>query len=86
MGVYEVRWKNSAVKELRKFESSARVRIADAVGKLSDEPHPNGCKKLRGSLCTYRIRIGEFRVVYEVESHSKRIIIVRVRHRREVYK
>ena len=45
-----------------------------------------GCKKLKGSLQTYRIRIGDYRVVYEVESKTLVVIILRVRHQKEVYK
>lgn len=86
MEVYKIEWKNSAVKELKKVEGKNRSRILQAVGQLSHSPYPDGCKKLKGSLHTYRIRIGDYRVVYEVESKNVVIVIVRVRHRKEAYK
>jgi mRNA interferase RelE/StbE len=86
MEVYDVRWKHSAIKELRKLESTVRKKILDVVGHLSKEPRPDGCKKIKGSLQTYRIRVSDFRVVYEVDKKTQVVIVVRVRHRREVYK
>ena len=86
MEVYKIEWKHSAVKELKKIEGKNRARILQAVSQLSSVPYPNGCKKLKGSLQTYRIRIGDYRVVYEVESKNIVIVIVRVRHRKEAYK
>jgi mRNA interferase RelE/StbE len=86
MEVFNIQWKHSAVKELKKIGSKNRSRILQAVGRLSSVPYPDGCKKLKGSLHTYRIRIGDYRVIYEVESKTVVIVIVRVRHRKEVYK
>lgn len=83
---YNIQWKQTAVKELKKIDSKSRSRILQAVGQLSHVAYPDGCKKLKGSLQTYRIRIGDYRVVYEVESKTLVVIILRVRHRKEVYK
>jgi len=53
---------------------------------LADEPFPHGCDKLAGSDHTYRIRVGDYRVVYEVFTNSKIVEIQRVRHRKDVYR
>jgi mRNA-degrading endonuclease RelE of RelBE toxin-antitoxin system len=66
MAVYNIQWKHSAVKELRKIESKNRSKILQAVGQLSHVP----------------FRIGDYRVVYEVESANLVVVIVRVRHRK----
>jgi len=53
---------------------------------LRDDPRPRGCKKLRGGEDSYRIRIGEYRAVYAVDEPSQAVTLLRVRHRREVYR
>jgi mRNA interferase RelE/StbE len=57
----------------------------EAVEQLAIEPLPNGAKKLQGSDYIYRIRVGDYRIVYELDA-AGRITIVRVRHRKEVYR
>ena len=57
-----------------------------AVEELSENPLPVGSQKLQGSEHTYRIRIGDYRVVYEVLAASKKIEIQRIRHRKDVYR
>ena len=61
-------------------------RIVAAIEKLSEEPFPHGFHKLAGTDHIYRIRIGDYRVVYEVLVESKVIEIARVRHRKDVYR
>ena len=84
--MYAVAWKRSAVKELRALPVEARVCVADAVGRLSGDPHPPGVRKLTGTSHTYRLRVGDDRVVYTVESGRLLVEVVRVGHRREVYR
>ena len=86
MASYKVEWKNSAYKELQKLPRPIITRVVAAVSELSNEPFPHGVKKLIGSEFSYRIRIGDYRVVYE-DFESRLIIeIIRVRHRKDVYK
>jgi len=61
-------------------------RIRDALLLLRDDPRPRGCKKLRGGTDTYRIRIGDYRAVYDVDDEARTVLLLRVRHRREVYR
>lgn len=86
MASYKIEWKNSAYKELQKLPRPIITRVVAAVSELSDEPFPHGVKKLVGSEFSYRIRIGDFRVVYEVFEKRLIIEIVRVRHRKDVYR
>jgi mRNA interferase RelE/StbE len=86
MGSFRIEWKASAYKELRKLEKSVLPRIHEAVQLLATNPYPQGCRKLQGCESVYRIRVGDYRVIYEVVEQRLVIEIVRVRHRKDVYR
>ena len=86
MDSYKIEWKNAAYKELQKLPRPMITRVVAAVAELANEPFPHGVKKLVGSEFSYRIRIGDYRVVYEVIADRLIIEIVRVRHRKDVYR
>jgi len=86
MAFYSIEWKASAAKELRKLPEQAIARILPAVESLANTPRPDGVRKLTGSENTYRIRIGEYRVVYNIIDRRLVIEIIRVRDRKEAYK
>jgi mRNA interferase RelE/StbE len=83
---YRIEWKQSARKELRKVVKAAIPKILEAAAALAENPHPTGSKKLRGSEYTYRIRVGDYRVVYSVYSKVLVIEIVKVGHRKDIYR
>ena len=83
---FRIEWKKSTRKDLRKLPPRVVDRIIEAVDELADEPFPFGSEKLQGSEHAYRIRIGEYRVVYEVVIAVKLVEIQRVRHRKDVYR
>jgi mRNA interferase RelE/StbE len=76
----------STRKDLRKLLSSAVDRIVEAVEHLAQNPFPHGVEKLSGSEHAYRIRLGDYRIVYEVVTELKLVEIQRVRHRKDVYR
>jgi mRNA interferase RelE/StbE len=76
----------SAEKELAALSSIFQARIIKAIDGLAEDPRPNGCKKLSGSKNAYRVRVGEYRIVYEVYDGVLVVIVIRVAHRREVYR
>jgi mRNA interferase RelE/StbE len=86
MASYRIEWKRSAVKELKRLPVEVIARIVKAVEGLSANPFPAGLVKLAGALTTYRIRIGDYRVVYSVDESVLVVEIVRVRHRKDVYR
>jgi mRNA interferase RelE/StbE len=86
MASYQIDWKASAVKELKRLPKDLIPRVVSAVTDLATNPFPQGSIKLKGSQFTYRIRIGDYRVIYTVESQLLIVEIVRVRHRRDVYR
>jgi len=85
MASYKIEWKRSAVKELRALPKNAVERMLKAVEQLSAEPCPIGVRKLVGSEHTYRIREGDYRIIYTVTASSLVIEIIRVGHRKDVY-
>ena len=85
MDTYRIEWKRSATKELRSLPTHMVKRIVDAVTQLSVNPFPSGVRKLSGSQHSYRIREGDYRVVYTVTALTLVIEVIRVGHRKEVY-
>ena len=83
---FRIEWKKSTRKDLRKLPPSAGERIVEAVEDLAENPFPHGVEKLSGSQHAYRIRLGDYRIVYEVVMDLKLIEIQRVRHRKDVYR
>jgi mRNA interferase RelE/StbE len=86
MGSYEIQWKGSAERELRRLDPQQIPRIIQAVDALANDPFPKGCRKLRGAERAYRIRVGEYRVVYQVDVKAKVVTIYHVRHRGKAYR
>jgi mRNA interferase RelE/StbE len=86
MAAYKIEWKRSAVKELEKLPRQAVARVIEAVRNLASNPSPDGTRKIVGSEQTYRIRVGVYRILYNVYDDKFIIEIVRVKHRKDVYK
>ncbi|HEX7173713.1 MAG TPA: type II toxin-antitoxin system RelE/ParE family toxin [Pyrinomonadaceae bacterium] len=85
MDSFRVEWKRSAIKELRNLPRNVVARIMRAVEQLPANPFPPGVRKLAGSDHTYRIREGDYRIIYSVVSMTLLIEIVKVGHRKDVY-
>lgn len=82
---YRVELAGPVAKQLRKLEHTVRRRVLLALHALSDDPRPAGARKLVGTDTAWRIRVGDFRVIYEVDDAILTVLVVRVGHRREVY-
>ena len=85
MASYELRIKPSAVKELEALQIRDRRRIATRIQALAEACRPPGCEKLTGGD-RYRIRQGAFRVLYEVDDAAGIVTVVKIGHRRDVYR
>ncbi|WP_029746929.1 type II toxin-antitoxin system RelE family toxin [Leucobacter chironomi] len=81
---YEVEFTSAAAKQIRKLQRPARERLLDAIEDLQDDPRPHGAKKLVGEDLAWRIRVGDYRVIYEVIDSQLLVTVVRAAHRREV--
>ncbi|MFH0844670.1 MAG: type II toxin-antitoxin system RelE/ParE family toxin [Pseudomonadota bacterium] len=86
MASYKVEWKQSAARELRKLEKETISAVVKAVEALSEEPYPAGSRKLKGSVHSYRIRVGDYRVIYSMRESELTVEIIRVGHRRDIYR
>lgn len=84
VGNYAVLLRRSAEKELQKIAHEDQDRLMDAMVALGDDPRPVGCTKL--GAAGYRIRVGSYRIIYEVDDDAREVEIVRVRHRRDAYR
>lgn len=82
---YSIQIKPSAVKELDVLDDSVFGRIDAKIMRLADDPRPAGCKKLIGHRDLWRIRIGDWRIIYIIDDRRQVVSITRVAHRREVY-
>ena len=82
---YSLQITHSAQMELDTLDDSLFARVDRKILALADDPRPPGCKKLKGYKDSWRIRIGDWRVVYIVDDAAKFVRITRVAHRREVY-
>jgi mRNA interferase RelE/StbE len=83
---YAVAYKPSADKALRKLPVAFQRRIAAATDGLRNRPRPLGCVKLAGEDNLWRIRVGEYRVVYTIRDDELLVLVVRVAHRKDVYR
>lgn len=86
MELYSIQWKNSAKKELLKINKSNIPLILAAVEELRSNPFPKNCQKLSHSDFLYRIRIRNYRIIYSIYEESLIIEIIRVSHRKDVYR
>lgn len=85
MASYSVSLKRSVLKDLESVPVRDRDRIMGRIGGLAHDPRPPGCEKL-SALERYRIRVGDYRIVYSIEDEALVVWVVRVGHRRDVYR
>ena len=85
MSRYEVRLTRQAAKQLASLERSMQLRIAGVIELLSANPFPPKATKLRGREA-WRVRVGDYRVLYTVNQGELMIVVIRIAHRREVYR
>jgi mRNA interferase RelE/StbE len=88
MALYAVRFRRSAEKDLQRLDETVQGRVLEAAEGLATNPRPFGFRKLQGRRRddAFRIRVGDYRIVYTVDDGAKAVTIERVRHRREVYR
>jgi mRNA interferase RelE/StbE len=84
--MYRLEISNHAERDLNRLPTVVFERIVPEIRALAANPRPHGCAKLAGSKSDYRIRVGHYRVLYEIADHVRIVRILRVRHRREAYR
>ncbi len=86
MDEYLIVFARSARKELEDLPQGVKIRILNRIERLSKSPRPADVRKLVGSECLWRLRIGDYRVIYGVYDERKLVDIVHIRHRRDAYR
>lgn len=85
---YKIEFNKHCLKDLEKIPRPFRKNIQKRINALSQEPRPDGCKKLQGSdkVPLYRIRCGDYRIVYAIQDEMLIIFVIQIGHRREIYR
>ena len=76
---------SQAKRELDRLHGDIHIRLISNIEHLAENPRPHGCLKIQGTVNEWRIRVGEYRVVYTIDDSVKEILICKVGHRRNVY-
>ena len=84
--MYEVYLEHAAERDLRKLAAESFYRIVPHIKNLAENPRPAGCRKIAGSKKDWRIRVGDYRIIYEIDEKTKIVRVMRVRYRREAYR
>ncbi|NLO19727.1 MAG: type II toxin-antitoxin system RelE/ParE family toxin [Ignavibacteria bacterium] len=83
--MYKLGLSNKVIKELEKLDDTLYLRISNKIHSLENNPRPNGSIKLSG-IEGYRIRIGDYRILYTINERTKEVVVYSFAHRKEVYK
>jgi mRNA interferase RelE/StbE len=84
--VYEVFLERTAERDLKRLPKEEYDRMINPIKALARDPRPHSGRKLTGSRSDWRIRVGDYRILYEINDKTKVVRIMRIRHRREVYR
>jgi mRNA interferase RelE/StbE len=84
--VYRIQFKPLALRQLEKLPRDAQRRLSTKIEALQDEPFPPGCKKMAAVPDAWRIRAGDYRVVYQVHREIVLVLVLSVGHRKDVYR
>jgi mRNA interferase RelE/StbE len=83
---YTIQFKPAALRNLEKLPRELQQRVASKIQSLREEPYPSGCKTLFDEPDTWRVRIGDYRVIYRVHRGILLILVINIGHRRDVYR
>ena len=83
---YEVIIKPSAEKAFGKLSKAVQIKIVEALEQLSVNPRPSGIKKLKSTFNFYRIRVGEYRIIYTIDNTILIVTVVKIAHRKDMYR
>jgi len=83
---YTVELSNRAKRDLASFSAETQTRIVKALRTLEANPRPSGIEKLKGEENAYRLRVGDYRILYEIYDKVLVVLVVKIGHRRDVYR
>jgi mRNA interferase RelE/StbE len=82
---YQVFVKPAAQRQFKKLTLAVQADLVTIIESLSEQPRPLGCKKLKGRKNQYRVRSGDYRIIYSIEDDSLVVEVIKIGHRRDVY-
>ena len=82
---YRVEYRSPARRQLRRLDAAVQMRIVAVVEKLATDPYPSGCRKLQGRP-GYRLRVGDYRIVYDIHHRVVTVEIIDIGHRKDIYR
>ena len=83
---YRVELSPHALRDLKGLDKTAQKRIAQAIDGLESNPRSHGCQKMEGLENAFRIRVGDFRVVYQIHDKVLFVLVIKIGHRRDIYR
>ena len=83
---YTVQFKPLALRQLEKLSRDIQKKLAAKIESLRDDPFPSGCKKMAAVPDTWRVRAGDYRIVYQVQQKILLVLVLMVGHRKDVYR
>ena len=83
---YTVEVAPPAVKSLRSLDRTTRRRLTAAIDALADDPRPPGCAKMKGEDDLWRVRVGDYRIVYETQDERLLVLVLAAGHRKDIYR
>lgn len=86
MANYRIEISATAEKVLKKIPKKDLTKIVESIQVLAINPFPEGCRKLAGEECTYRIRQGNYRIIYEIVGKKLKVLILKIGHRKDIYR
>ena len=86
MGLYKIYIKRSLEHDLRKIDRQFIPKILEAIEDLSENPFPVQSRKMKSSESSYRLRLGDYRIIYQVDTENKVVSVYHARHRKDAYK
>ena len=84
--MYEVFLERRAERDLKKLSGEVFHRIIPHLKTLPEDPKPSGCRKITGSKNDWRVRVGDYRIIYEIDEREKKVKVMRIRHRKQAYR
>lgn len=82
---WQIQIERKAQKALKKISEPYKSKIIEKIEGLADEPRPHNCKKLKGVSGLWRVRVSDYRIVYQIIDEKLLILIVRIGHRKDIY-
>lgn len=83
---YRIEYRPSFERDFRKLSRDLQQRISPKINALAENPRPQGVEKMAGEENQYRIRVGDYRIIYEIQDKVLLVLVIRIGHRREVYR